>query len=76
VTTQETNDLSLPPLNLLGAIGIPLIVIAVALQAVAALRGRRYGGDIRRKPPVFPRPALRAGSPAPAALSDVPAHAA
>jgi hypothetical protein len=78
VTTQGTNDLSLPPLNLLGAIGIPLIVIAVALQAVAALRGRRYGGDVRRKPPVLPGPATAAlqASSEPAARTDAPAHAA
>jgi Right handed beta helix region len=77
VDAEGQNDLSLPPLNLLGAIGIPLIVIAVALQAVAALRGRRYGGDVRRTPPVLPGPdsALQS-EPAPAARTDAPAHAA
>ena len=77
VTTEGANDLSLPPLNLLGAIGIPLIVIAVALQAVAAFRGRRFGGDARRKPPVLPgpTPALEAES-SPAAVADAHAHVA
>lgn len=50
---QGTNDLSLPPLNLLGAIGIPVVLLAVALQTVAALRGRRFGGNTRRTPPVL-----------------------
>ena len=51
LTAEGTNDLSLPPLNLLGAIGIPLVLLAVALQVIAALRGRRFGGDTRRTPP-------------------------
>ena len=51
LTAEGTNDLSLPPLNLLGAIGIPLILLAVSLQVIAALRGRRFGGDTRRIPP-------------------------
>ena len=76
---QGTNDLSLPPLNLLGAIGVPLILLAVSLQAVAALRGRRYGGDKRRTPPVRSTAATDdrpATSSAPAARSHAPAHAA
>jgi len=79
VDAEGANDLSLPPLNLLGAIGIPLIVIAVGLQGLAALRGRRYGGDLRRKPPILPGPdsAPRPESAsAPAARTDTPAHAA
>ena len=58
---EGTNDLSLPPLNLLGAIGIPLVLLAVALQVVAALRGRRFGGDTRRTPPALPA-CLRCGT--------------
>jgi hypothetical protein len=54
LNTQGPNDVSLPPLNLLGAIGLPLVLIAVALQVVAALRGRRFGGDARPTPPVRP----------------------
>ena len=74
LTAEGTNDLSLPPLNLLGAVGIPLILLAVVLQAVAAARGRRYGGDTRRKPPGPPA----AGAPAaavrrPASDAQVPA---
>jgi hypothetical protein len=60
LTAEGTNDLSLPPLNLLGAIGIPLVLLAVTLQAVAALRGRRFGGDARRTPPALPASATEA----------------
>lgn len=35
------NDLSLPPLNLLGAIGVPLILLAVFLELMHVLRQRR-----------------------------------
>ena len=48
------NDLSLPPLNLLGAIGLPLIVLAVALQALHLLRQRRIGERPRTRPPPLP----------------------
>jgi hypothetical protein len=61
------NDLSLPPLNLLGAIGMPLVLLAVVLQGVAVVRGRRYGGDLRRSPPTLPVPAP---SPGPAATPE------
>ena len=67
VDAQGRNDLSLPPLNLLGAIGIPLVLLAVVLQAVAVLRGRRHGGDVRRTPPVLP--SLPAAEPAPQATA-------
>jgi hypothetical protein len=81
LTEQGTNDLSLPPLNLLGAIGIPVVLLALALQAVAAMRGRRFGGDARRKPPVpvnvaVGEPAEPARSARPAALPGGHAHAA
>ena len=75
VTAEGVNDLSLPPLNLLGAVGIPLIVLAVALQAIAALRGRRFGGDKRRKPPMPPAATTTAGPPARHARPPVPADA-
>ena len=78
LTAEGTNDLSLPPLNLLGAIGIPLVLLAVSLQVIAALRGRRFGGDTRRIPPALPgasAPAAEARRPSPA-LPDAPAHAA
>ena len=45
---QGANDLSLPPLNLLGAIGVPLILLAFVLEQVAALRQRIGGGHRRR----------------------------
>ena len=73
VTAEGANDLSLPPLNLLGAIGIPLVALAVALQAVAALRGRRFGGDKRRKPPTPPAAPTTAGPPTMPARPPVPA---
>jgi hypothetical protein len=50
---QGLNDMSLPPLNFLGAIGIPLVVIALTLQAFAAWRGRRFGDDVRRPVPLL-----------------------
>ena len=36
------NQISLPPLNLLGAIGVPLVLLAVVLELVHWLRVRRY----------------------------------
>lgn len=82
VVQEGRNDLSLPPLNALGAIGIPLILLALGLQAVAALRGRRFGGDARRTPPVLGAAddaAAAAGStarPARSARATGPVHAA
>jgi hypothetical protein len=48
VTQQGVNNLSLPPLNLLGAIGIPLIVLAVVLEELHTARQRRLGRSTRR----------------------------
>ena len=48
------NDLSLPPLNLLGAIGVPLIILALILEGMHSLRQRRYGGLNRHLPPTLP----------------------
>jgi hypothetical protein len=54
------NDLSLPPLNLLGAIGIPLVVLALFLQHVHLARTRRTGERGRRSsPPVVPTASVR-----------------
>jgi hypothetical protein len=47
VTERGANDLSLPPLNLLGAIGIPLVLLAVVLQQVHLVRRRRSGEPFR-----------------------------
>ena len=52
--TATGNDLSLPPLNLLGAIGVPLIILALVLEAMHSLRQRRYGGLNRHLPPTLP----------------------
>lgn len=41
VTLVGVNQISLPPLNLLGAIGVPLVLLAVALEVVHWLRQRR-----------------------------------
>ena len=46
-----TNDLSLPPLNLLGAIGLPLIVVAILLELLHLLRQRAVGTRARALPP-------------------------
>jgi hypothetical protein len=43
LTERGTNDLSLPPLNLFGAIGIPLVLLALVLQAVHLARQPRRG---------------------------------
>jgi hypothetical protein len=55
VATQGANDLSLPPLNLLGAIGVPLIVLAVVLEELHSARQRRAGArSCRRWRPGMP----------------------
>ena len=58
VGQQGVNELSLPPLNLLGAIGIPLILLAFVLEQVHVRRLRHAGADTRRRPPpAYPPPA-------------------
>jgi hypothetical protein len=52
IEQHGTNDLSLPPLNLLGAIGLPLILLAIVLEQVHVTRQRRAGVRSRRLPPV------------------------
>jgi len=54
VTLLANNDLSLPPLNLLGAIGLPLILLAVVLEVAHLLRSRRFGATRRALPPPVP----------------------
>jgi hypothetical protein len=56
VVPQGTNDLSLPALSLLGAIGVPLIALALLLELVhwVRLRKRTGGREIRRTPPPLP----------------------
>jgi hypothetical protein len=51
VTQQGANDVSLPPLNLLRAIGIPMILLAVILELVHSGRQRRSGGSVRGTAP-------------------------
>jgi Periplasmic copper-binding protein (NosD) len=58
ITQQGVNDLSLPPLNLLGAIGVPLILLAVVLEELHTYRQRRLGGTTRRRRPPQPLEAL------------------
>ena len=48
------NDLSLPAINLLGAIGIPLIILALILEGMHSIRQRRFGGTNRHLPPSLP----------------------
>jgi hypothetical protein len=52
IQQHGTNDLSLPPLNLLSAIGVPLILLAIVLEQVHTTRQRRAGIRRRRLPPV------------------------
>ncbi|OLT05944.1 hypothetical protein BJF90_18610 [Pseudonocardia sp. CNS-004] len=54
ITQQGSNDLSLPPLNLLGAIGVPLILLAVVLEELHTQRQRRLGRVTRRRRPPLP----------------------
>jgi parallel beta helix pectate lyase-like protein len=51
IQQHGTNDLSLPPLNLLSAIGVPLILLAIVLEQVHVSRQRRAGVRRRRLPP-------------------------
>jgi hypothetical protein len=50
---QGLNDLSLPPLNVLGVIGIPVVLLALLLDQVQRFRQRRRGGELRRMPPML-----------------------
>jgi hypothetical protein len=43
VALVGANDLSLPPLNLLGAVGVPLVILALLLEVAHAIRQRRPG---------------------------------
>jgi Right handed beta helix region len=52
VNYQGVNDLSLPPLNVISVIGLPLIVLAIVLEQIHAARQRRYNRG-RRRPPVL-----------------------
>lgn len=55
ITTIGNNDLSLPPLNLLGAIGVPLLFLAVGLEVAHLARSRKVGAPRRRPlPPAVP----------------------
>ena len=47
------NDLSLPPLDVISLIGVPLILLAVVLEEVHSFRQRRAGGRTRRRGPRF-----------------------
>jgi hypothetical protein len=51
---EGVNDISLPPLNLLAAMGMPLILLAIVLEQVHSFRQRRVGGNKRRLPPAIP----------------------
>jgi hypothetical protein len=53
-TPEGNNNFSLPPLNLLGAIGVPLILLAIVLEQIHSFRQRRVGGNKRRLPPAIP----------------------
>jgi hypothetical protein len=53
-STEGVNNISLPPLNLLAAMGVPLILLAIVLEQVHAFRQRNIGGSERHKPPAIP----------------------
>lgn len=53
-TPEGTNNISLPPLNLLAAMGVPLILLAIVLEQVHSFRQRRVGGNRKRLPPALP----------------------
>ncbi len=51
LTQEGVNELSLPPLNLLAAIGLPLVLFALLLEVLHVLRQRGVDGNRRRMPP-------------------------
>jgi hypothetical protein len=60
LTQDGSNELSLPPLNLLGAIGIPLMILALVLQHVHLVRQHRSGEHTDRwSPPAVPTTSVR-----------------
>ena len=67
VELRGANELSLPPLRLIGVIGVPLIILAFALEMVHSLRQRVFARGGRRAP----APAAGAAGVAPAAPSRV-----
>jgi hypothetical protein len=71
LTQHGDNDLSLPPLNLLGAIGIPLILLAFVLELAHTAREHRAGRSTRRQSP--PAPPAATSSPRSSARSARPA---
>jgi hypothetical protein len=71
IVYQGANDVSLPPLNLLSAIGMPLVVLAVLLELGHAIRQHKTGGSTRRKPPPLVN---AAGSTRPIKVQAAPAR--
>lgn len=51
VELRGANELSLPPLRLIGVIGVPLIILAFALELVHSLRQRVFARGGRRRAP-------------------------
>ena len=51
---EGVNDISLPPLNLLAAMGVPLILLAIVLEQVHTFRQRKVGGNRKYAPPAIP----------------------
>jgi hypothetical protein len=63
VQQSGANHLSLPPLNLLGAIGVPLILVALILEQVQAVRqGGTRSTTRRRIPPKISTEPAQAGA--------------
>jgi hypothetical protein len=76
VGQQGANDLSLPPLNLLGAIGVPVIVLAILLELVHAFRQRQVtAARLRPRPgPKHRRPVPQGGASRQLAGSSLSGH--
>jgi Right handed beta helix region len=54
ITQEGVNEISLPPLNLLAAIGLPLVLFALLLEVLHVLRQRGVNGNRRRLPRAVP----------------------
>jgi hypothetical protein len=54
IMQEGTNTFSLPPLNLLAAVGVPLILVAIVLELVHTFRQRRIGTGKRLTSPAIP----------------------
>ena len=54
IVQEGVNEISLPPLNLLAAIGLPLVLFALLLEVLHVLRQRGVQSSRRRLPQAVP----------------------